>query len=123
MEGYSDGSSAKPINPGQLFLKDIRKLEPNTELVMHLQPNGAVHHVNERKGFRLAHEDVNVPAMAVQFIHAKIIVGEEDRRWWHAKVRNLHGEAFYIDLGNYGAVCWEGTWATLRWLTLKDNEV
>lgn len=118
--GYSDGSTTRPSNPEQLFLRDIHKLQPNTELIMHLNPSQATHHINELDGFRLSVEDLRNKAMPVQFIHAKIIEGENEKNWWHALVRNLSGEEFYIDLGNYGAVCWERTWATLRWLTLKE---
>lgn len=65
--------------------------------------------------------DLHSKKLALQFISTKIMSGAHQAKFWHAFVRNLKGQEFYIDLGNYGAVFWEGTYNPSRWLTLKDT--
>lgn len=122
---YFEGIETKPNNPGQLYLRDVQKLKPNTELFAYMSKDNRgtlqeTYSGNPNISVDISDEDISNKKLPLQFIHTKIIKDEVDRYFWHAFVRNMSGQEFYIDLGNYGAVCWEGTYNPHRWLTLKE---
>lgn len=120
LNGYPEGTEKKPDHPGQLYLRDIQRLQPNTELIAHLLGKFNVHATYTKNNTRLNDEDRYNTELPVQFISTKIMQGDHRNLFWHALVRNLRGQEFHIDLGNYGAVRWEGTYNPHRWLTLKE---
>lgn len=128
MLGYHNGTVTKPNHPGQLYLKDIQKLRPNTELIGCVGDRGE-HHVGYSRGNGRFDEINNHvfekkerynKALCLQFIRTEIL-DEGGGAYWHIFVRDLQGQEFYLDLGNYGAVRWRGTYSISRWLTLKNN--
>jgi hypothetical protein len=111
-------TKTKPDNSGQLYLKDILKLPENTELVAHINPvfQQCIYYLNGNNFLK----DIDNRAMQIQFIKAEILSVAHDDKYWHIHFRTLDGEELVIDLGIYGAVCWQGKYNKCRWLTLKE---
>jgi hypothetical protein len=109
-------TKVKPIRSGQLYLRDIQKLPENTELIAHAKPNfGQIMYED------ISEEIANSKALPIQFIKARILDHGNGDKYWHIRFRTLDGTEHTLDLGNYGAVRWQGKYGTCRWLTLKEQ--
>lgn len=94
--------SRKPKNNGQLFLRDLFKLEENTELFVVSGDTGE--------------ENIKTPA---QFIKMKLNKETKPGIWCIA-IRDEDGVEYAADLFDLGALSWNGTWLHDHWLTLKE---
>ena len=65
-------------------------------------------------------DDMYNAELPLQYIHTRIVRDNANDYYWHARVRDLNGREFFLDLGNYGAVRWGGRFLPTRWLTLKE---
>lgn len=107
--GDNGGTDIKPNHAGQLFYAAIRKLKPNTELIIH----------SDNKYFN----EVSIQLIKVEFADAA--PGEEwqinGTNTWCMSFRQEDGTEELVDLYFIGVTAYNKTWNKGVWVTLKDD--
>lgn len=90
---------------GQLLINDLRKLEPNTELIFHFKK----YNTNETTS-------INIQFMKVSF---KKCPGSIPEKSWSLDFREKDGKESFLDLFYLGSTKFKGIYMLNAWLTLK----
>lgn len=93
--------------PGQLFINDLRKLAPNTELVLHFKDKNTN-----------IDSTIDIQFMKVSFKNCPESITEKS---WALDFREAGGRESFMDLFNLGGTKFNGRYITTTWLTLKEK--